>query len=90
MVKYDILLTESFEKLALHLHKGKLNPKELYNDWDLQPKKIALSPLLLPAIKDKKIAAVFEEIKPKHLVYQLLKKAYWNSINFQMLFFRKL
>ena len=27
IVKYDILLTESFEKLALHLYKGKLNPK---------------------------------------------------------------
>lgn len=25
---YDILLTQSFEKLALHLHSGKLNPKK--------------------------------------------------------------
>ena len=46
IVKYDILLTETFEKLANHLHKGKLNPKELYTDWDLKPKEIALSPLL--------------------------------------------
>jgi phosphopantothenate synthetase len=28
IVKYDILLTETFEKLANHLHTGKLNPKK--------------------------------------------------------------
>lgn len=75
MIKYDILLTESFEKLALHLHRGKLNPKDLYKDWDLKAKKIALSALLIPAIKAEKVAAIFEEIKPKHIVYQLLKKS---------------
>ena len=75
IVKYDILLTESFEKLALHLHKGKLNPKELYTDWDLKPKEIALSPLLETAIKEKKVASTFKEIKPNHIVYQLLKKS---------------
>ena len=60
IVKYDILLTESFEKLALHLHKGKLNPKELYTDWDLKPKEIALSPLLETAIKEQKVASIFK------------------------------
>ena len=75
IVKYDILLTETFEKLAHHLHSGKLNPKELYNDWDLKPKEIALSSLLQEAIKGKTIASTFKELKPKHLVYQLLKKS---------------
>lgn len=75
IVKYDILLTETFEKLANHLHKGKLNPKELYSDWDLTPKEISLSPLLEIAIKEKKIATTFKELKPNHIVYQLLKKS---------------
>ena len=75
IVKYDILLTETFEKLANHLHKGKLNPKELYTDWDLKPKEIALSPLLETAIKEQKVASIFKEIKPNHIVYQLLKKS---------------
>ena len=75
IVKYDILLTESFEKLALHLHKGKLNTKEFYTDRDLKPKEIALSPLLETAIKEKKVASTFKEIKPNHIVYQLLKKS---------------
>jgi murein L,D-transpeptidase YcbB/YkuD len=75
IVKYDILLTETFEKLANHLHSGKLNPKELYDDWDLKPKEIALSSLLEKAIKGKRIASTFKELKPKHIVYQLLKKS---------------
>ena len=30
VIQYDILLTKSFEKLALHLYRGKLNPKKIY------------------------------------------------------------
>ena len=75
IVKYDILLTETFEKLANHLHKGKLNPKKLYTDWDLATKEIALSPLLEKGIKEKKIASTFKDLKPNHIVYQSLKKS---------------
>lgn len=75
IVKFDILLTESFEKLALHLHKGKLSPKELYKDWDLKTKEITLSPLLIKAIKEKKVGSVFKDLKQNHIVYQSLKKS---------------
>lgn len=37
---YDILLTYNFEKYLNHIHKGKLDPKKLYNNWDLDEKKI--------------------------------------------------
>ena len=90
IVKYDILLTESFEKLAHQQYKGKLNPKELYNDWDLQPKNIALSPLLLPAITDEKVASIFNTIKPNHLVYQLLKKSLLELEKFPNITFSKI
>lgn len=75
LAEYDILLTQSFEKIALHLFKGKLNPKELYSNWDLNPKEIALSTYLVKAIKEKKIASTFKTLKPNHIVYQLLKKS---------------
>lgn len=75
IIKYDILLTETFEKLASHLHKGKLEPKTLYNDWDLPSKELAISPLLEKGIKEKKIASTFNEIKPNHPIYQSLKKS---------------
>ena len=75
IIKYDILLTENFEKLSNHLYKGKLNPKELYNDWDLNPKEIALSNLLEKGIKEKTIASTFNALKPNHIVYKSLKKS---------------
>lgn len=74
-IAYDIVLTQSFEKFALHLFKGKLNPKTLYANWDLHPKEIALSGYLLKALKEQKIASTFTELKPNHIVYQLLKKS---------------
>ncbi|WP_130735344.1 murein L,D-transpeptidase [Flavobacterium sp. J27] len=75
VLKYDILLTESFEKLALHLFRGKLNPKKLYKDWDLNPKPIALSNYLEKGIKDKAIATTFDELRPKHYVYSKIKES---------------
>lgn len=90
IVKYDILLTETFEKLANHLHKGKLNPKELYTDWDLKPKEIALSALLEDAIKGKKIATTFKELKPNHIVYQSLKKSLIEIDKFPNVTFEKI
>lgn len=90
IVKYDILLTETFEKLALHLHKGKLNPKKIYNDWDLAPKEIALSNLLEAGIKEKKIASTFKDLKPNHIVYQLLKKSLLEIDKFPNVTFEKI
>lgn len=75
IIKYDILLTESFQKIALHLHKGKLNPKSIYSDWDLKPKSITLSSYLEKAIKNKKVASTFNEIKPQHFIYKKIKES---------------
>lgn len=38
LATYDILLTYNFEKYLEHLYKGKLDPKKLYTDWDLDEK----------------------------------------------------
>jgi len=75
ITNYDILLTESFEKLAKHLHCGKTNPKDIYEDWDIPLKSIALSDKLLNAINTNMIATCFKEIKPKHLTYSSLKRS---------------
>ncbi|KIX21815.1 hypothetical protein SY27_03755 [Flavobacterium sp. 316] len=72
---YDILLTSTFEKLALHLYKGKLDPKKVYSDWDLKPKSLALSPYLEKGIKSKEISNVFKELKPQHFIYNQIKKS---------------
>lgn len=75
IIRYDILLTRTFEKLANHLHTGKLNPKKLYNDWDLEKKEIALSQKLENAIKENKVASLFKNLKPKDEIYRKIKKS---------------
>jgi L,D-transpeptidase YcbB len=75
IIKYDILLTQTFEKLANHLHSGKLDPKELYTDWDIEKKEIALSQKLKNAIKENKMASLFKSIKPQDEIYRKIKKS---------------
>lgn len=73
MIHYDILLTQSYRKLANHLYKGKLNPKNLYSDWDLSKKEPSLSDSLTNAIKNKKVATLFKNLKPQDFMYQKIK-----------------
>lgn len=75
IIKYDILLTESFEKLATHLYSGKIKPQELYKDWDIPAKFIALADKLLVAIKTNAVASTFKTIKPQHYTYISIKKS---------------
>ena len=75
IIKYDIFLTQTFEKLANHLHSGKLNPKKLYSDWDLEKKEIALSQKLETAIKENKVATLFKNIKPQDEIYKKIKRS---------------
>lgn len=75
IINYDILLTNSFKKLATHLYKGKLNPRDVYNDWDLIKKELPLSDSLTNAIKERKIKTLFHNLKPQHLVYKKIKNS---------------
>lgn len=75
IMAYDIFLTESFQKLATHLHCGKTNPKDVYENWDIPQKSIALSDVLFKAIKLRIVATTFKEIKPQHSIYNSLKKS---------------
>ncbi len=72
---YDILLTQTFEKLCNHYYRGKLNPKEVYSNWDLFDKKLSVSQLLKTAITTKKVAFSIKNLLPKHPTYQSLKTA---------------
>lgn len=72
---YDILLTQTYEKLCNHYYRGKLNPDEVYDNWDLFDKKLSVAKLLKDAIETKKIAASIKNLLPNHPVYLSLKQA---------------
>lgn len=75
VIAYDIMLTETFEKLATHYYKGKIAPQTVYKTWDLFEKRTAIKSWLFSSIKEKKVASVLKGLLPKHLTYQQLKSA---------------
>jgi len=75
IVDYDILLTLSLQKYLWHLTKGKLNPKELYRDWDLKINQLDINSLLSNAMKGDSLTKTIESAKPHYIVYERLKKA---------------
>ncbi len=75
LVDYDILLTISLQKYISHLTNGKLNPQELYSDWDLKPNEIDINQTLTDAINGDSLKVVIEKAKPNHIVYKKLKNA---------------
>jgi len=75
LINYDLLLTENLNQYIHKIAKGSLNPKELYEDWDLKPSKVNSLQLLLNFQKKDSFDYAVNELKPKHLVYKKLKKA---------------
>jgi murein L,D-transpeptidase YcbB/YkuD len=72
---YDVLLTYNFQKYLTHLHKGKLNPKKLYNDWDLNDKPFNVNTILIKAFNDNELTLAIENSQPKTYTYKRLLKA---------------
>ncbi|NDP25906.1 MAG: L,D-transpeptidase family protein [Flavobacterium sp.] len=72
---YDILFTHSFQKYILHQTNGRLNPRNLYKDWDLKENKIDINGTIAKLIKSDSLVFRIEQLKPNHLVYKSLKKA---------------
>lgn len=75
LVDYDLLLTYNVQKYIRHINQGKLNPKEIYNDWDLDTKNTDVNSVLIKAFKENNLQTVLDSCKPQHIVYKRLKKA---------------
>ncbi|MCV9928417.1 L,D-transpeptidase family protein [Flavobacterium sp. LS1R49] len=72
---YDVLLTYNFQKYLTHLYKGKLNPKKLYNDWDLNDKPFDVNTILIKAFNDNDLDLAIEKSQPKTYTYKRLLKS---------------
>lgn len=71
---YDLLLSNGFKNLADHLHRGKLNPRELYNDWDLPYKSPIGIKKIIAAIEDNEINDLLIDVSVKNKHYTDLKE----------------
>jgi murein L,D-transpeptidase YcbB/YkuD len=72
---YDISLTYNFEKYISHLTNGKLNPRNLYDDWDLPTNKIDINKTLTELLQSDSLTKKIDLLKPQHIVYKSLKRA---------------
>lgn len=75
LASYDVLLTYNFEKYLNHLYKGKLNPKKLYTNWDLEEKEFDVNSVLIKGFNKNKLDSIVENIQPKTQIYKELLKA---------------
>ena len=75
LAKYDVLLTSSLQKYISHLTNGTLNPRKLYKNWDLKENQIDLNETVAQLLSTDSLTFKIEQLKPKHIVYQRLKKA---------------
>ena len=75
LATYDILLTYNFEKYLSHLYKGKLDPKKLYTDWDLDEKTFDVNNILIKAFNKNKLDSIVENVQSKSQTYKQLLKA---------------
>ncbi|HEU4791985.1 MAG TPA: L,D-transpeptidase family protein [Flavobacterium sp.] len=74
-VNYDLLLTYNFEKYLTHLHSGKLDPRKLYNNWDLNIDELDTKSILNNALEKDSLICITEKCQPKALTYMKLIKA---------------
>ncbi|MFH6993792.1 murein L,D-transpeptidase [Flavobacterium sp. FlaQc-48] len=75
LATYDILLTYNFEKYLNNLYKGKLDPKKLYTDWDLEEKTFDVNNILIKAFNKNKLDSIVENVQSKSNTYKQLLKA---------------
>jgi murein L,D-transpeptidase YcbB/YkuD len=71
-INYDLLLTYNFQKYLTHLHNGKLNPRKLYNNWDLHIDELDTKTILNNALEKDSLVSEIEKCQPKALTYKKL------------------
>jgi murein L,D-transpeptidase YcbB/YkuD len=74
LISYDILLTKNLLHYIYKLSKGSINPKEMYNDYDLKPNSYDFETILL-RFQDEDFEKVVKDLSPQHIVYKRLKTA---------------
>jgi L,D-transpeptidase YcbB len=72
---YHKQLSSSFIRYTSHLSNGKLNPKEIYPDWEIKRNKFKGDSILNTALAKNRIDSIIESCKPHHAMYAYLKKA---------------
>lgn len=71
----DILLTDAFFTLAVHVNKGRLNPESIQREWKAEKVDTNLVDVLRDAIKNNSIRKAIDALQPSNKQYKALKMA---------------
>ncbi len=71
----DLLLTDAFLLYASHLISGRVDPENLYAEWESTSPESDLAKLLDQALASRKISSSLDPLGPQHQTYQKLKLA---------------
>jgi murein L,D-transpeptidase YcbB/YkuD len=74
-VNYDILLTKNLKNYINFGFYGKINPKKMYKDWDLERDTLAFERIFENFRKNKNIDSLQKNVLPNHQLYKNLKLA---------------
>lgn len=69
----DLVYTDTYLTFAYHLANGKINPKKLYNDWDLTKNIFHFNNILNQSLENDQLAIALNNFKPQHAIYKHLK-----------------
>lgn len=72
--KIDLFLTDNYLSYAYHLANGKINSKDLYDDWKLNSNIYNFNSILNQSLNENSLQKSFEEFVPKNIIYSYLKK----------------
>lgn len=75
LIDYDLQLTLNTQLFLTHLKMGKLDPKKIYNNWDIERVPFDVNTLLAESFSKKDFVATIDSCKPNSKVYNQLKKA---------------
>lgn len=75
LINYDLVLTLNTQLFLTHLKLGKLDPKKIYNNWDIERAPFDVNELLAESFAKKDFVATIDSCKPNSKVYNQLKKA---------------
>lgn len=73
-IEADFLFTKAYFKASSDLYNGVLNPRKLYNDWDMFPKEINTSSTMQLALNREGINESFDSLRSPNKMYTDLRR----------------
>ena len=72
-ITIDLLFTDTYLSYSYHLANGKVNPKKLYEDFELTPNVFQFNSILNTSLNSNTLQKTIDVYKPQHKIYKQLK-----------------